>query len=80
MKRDDSKLRILLIERMLRYDRVISSGEIIRRLEERGIFANRKTIYDDIRAINRVIPIETTSGKNGGFRRIDVLARCKDGN
>lgn len=80
MKRDDHKLRILLIERMLRYDRVITSSEILRRLEEYGIFADRKTVYDDIWAINRIIPIESKSGKYGGFRIVDVFGRCGDGN
>lgn len=78
MKREDGKLRLLLIERMLHYDRVISSGEIIGRLEARGIHADRKTIYDDIQAINRVIPVESTGGRYGGFRFVDVVRSCDD--
>ena len=76
MKRDDAKVRILLIERMLRYDRMINSTEIRHILEQRGIYADRKTIYDDIAAINMIIPVESADGKNGGFRYVDVIGRC----
>ena len=79
MKRDDGKIRILLIERMLRYDRLIKAREIAARLEQRGIFVDRKTIYDDLKAIDRIIPVEVVPGKNGGFRFVDVLRRCDDG-
>lgn len=76
MKRDDAKVRILLIERMIRYDKIINSTEILHRLEQRGIYADRKTIYDDIAAINMIIPVESVNGKNGGFRYVDVIGRC----
>lgn len=76
MKRDDAKVRILLIERMLRYDRKITSKEILRKLAQRGIYADRKTIYDDVAAINMIIPVESSSGNNGGFQYVDVIERC----
>ena len=78
VKQYDGKIRVLLIERMLRYDKVITGSEILRRLESRGIFADRKTIYDDIRAINLVIPVAVKSGKGGGYRYMDVARECED--
>lgn len=78
MKRDDAKVRLLLIERMLRYDQVISATSILKKLKLYGILADRKTVYDDIYAINRVMPVEVISGKNGGFRRVDILSMCDE--
>ena len=34
---------------------------------------DRKTIYDDIRAIDRVMPIESVIERCGGYRKLDVL-------
>lgn len=76
MKRDDAKLRLLLVERMLRNDRIISTKEILRRLESRGIIADRKTIYDDIKAINLIVPVKSFAGKRGGFMIWDVMGGC----
>ena len=77
-KRDDAKIRLLLIERMLSYDKVISAAEIIRRLEPRGIYADRKTIYDDMAAINKIMPLESKPGYGGGFYRVDVVRRIDE--
>ena len=63
------KIRILAIERMLRKDRVISINEIKQKLEVMyDIYVDRKTIIDDIRAIDCMIPIEVKTGKFGGYR------------
>lgn len=75
---DDSKLRLLLVERMLRYDRFITADEILSKLAKRCIYADRKTIYSDIYAIDRIIPVEVKTGKNGGFRLVNVLEACDD--
>lgn len=68
-QRENGKIRVLAIERMLTKDRYISSGEIRQRLKDRhGITCDRKTIYDDMYAINRIIPLEVKTGANGGYR------------
>lgn len=62
-------MRILAIERMLRTDRYIRAPEIIRRLNlQHNIHCNRKTVYNDMYAIDRFMPLEMKPGKNGGFR------------
>lgn len=78
--KESSKTRVLAIALMLRYDRVISGSEIRRRLAAQfGWVVDRKTIYDDMYAINRIMPIEVVTGRHGGYRRIDVLGDCEDG-
>lgn len=73
-RKDNSKVRILAIERMLKPNQVITCTEILSRLEtEYDIVVDRKTIYDDIKAINLIVPVEVMSGKNGGYRLTNVL-------
>lgn len=68
-QRENYKIRVLTIERMLTKDRYINSTEIRRRLKARyGMVCERKTIYDDLNAIDKIIPLEVKSGKNGGYR------------
>ena len=70
--RESCKKRVLLISMMLDKNQYISTKEIIRRLENRcGIKADRKTIYNDINEINKVIPIEIKYGRFGGYRIMD---------
>lgn len=77
-KKDDMKIRILAIERILKVGQVITSSEIIKELEGRfGITADRKTIYDDIRAISRIVPVECVSGKGGGYKLLNVLVESE---
>ena len=65
----DARIRILAIERMLRTDRYIRAPEIIRRLDlQHNIQCNRKTVYNDLYAIDRFIPLEIKPGNKGGFR------------
>lgn len=74
-----TKIRILAIERMLNSGRKLKCEEIQQVLEQKyEIYADRKTIFSDIAAINMFTPIESTRGNGGGFQRVDVLARCKD--
>ena len=63
------KVRILLIERMLSKDRYITAKQIVSRLEtQHEIYVEKKTVYDDLMAIDRLIPLEAKSGHNGGYR------------
>ena len=71
-KREDSKIRLLAVERMLRTDRYISATEIAERLEKRyDIRVDRKAIYSDLYAIDRIIPLEFKTGRNSGARILD---------
>lgn len=72
-KKEDSKMRLLAVAKMLNEGRKMSTAEIKNRLDlHYDIQADRKTIYSDVAAINRFIPIESTSGKYEGYRKIDV--------
>lgn len=68
------KVRILAIERILKVGEFITAAEILNELEGRfGITADRKTIYDDIQAISKIIPVESSGGRYGGFKLLNVL-------
>lgn len=72
-----SKVRCLAISRILNYKQPLSAKNIIKKLQRQyGISAERKTIYNDIAAINRIVPVEVVYGSKGGFMYIDVLGRC----
>ena len=76
-KHDTSKIRILAIERILKVGQFVTCAEIIDALECRyGISADRKTIYDDITAISRIVPVERLSGKGGGYKLLNVLVEA----
>jgi hypothetical protein len=69
----DVRMRILVIERMLREDRYINALVVVERLDRiYDIQCNRETVYKDMYAIDRFIPLEMKSGKNGGFRRMKI--------
>lgn len=70
--REYAKTRVISIMWMLSKDRYIQAPEIIRLLEMKfGYRVDRKTIYDDMRAISRVVPIESKPGKCGGYRLME---------
>lgn len=72
-KKDDTKIRVIAVYRMLSEGKLLTSTDIIRRLSNQyGITADRKTIYDDIRAVDRFIPIEVIPGSNGGYKKMEV--------
>ena len=72
--RCDTKTRILAIAKMLCERRRITSTEILRRLDlHYDIQVDRKTIKEDIYAIDRFFPIEIVSGRNGGYKKHNVL-------
>lgn len=65
----DYKIRILAIERMLSKDRYITARQIVHRLDLiYDIQVDRKTIYADLIAIDRFLPLEVKAGKYGGYR------------
>lgn len=45
-----------------------------------GVYVERKTIFGDMAAISRIIPIESMAGRYGGYQMVDVIGRCRDGN
>ena len=68
--KEESKIRVLAIALMLSDGRRLSTKEIMRQLELKyDIQVNRKTIFADLRAIDRLIPLDVTYGKNGGFKK-----------
>ena len=74
-----AKIRLLAVAKMLKEGRRISATEIIRRLDkEYDIYADHKTIYADIRAIDMFMPIDVVTGKNGGYKVYNVMEACGD--
>lgn len=72
--KEQSKIRVLAIERMLDEGRRITAQEIQQRLDRQyDIQVSCLTIYRDICAIDRFIPIEVTTGFGGGFKKYDVM-------
>lgn len=78
--KENTKVRVLAVYRILSNSRaVISSSEIMLELKSRyGITADRKTIFSDVAAINRFMPVRTVVGRHGGFAPWDVLGECDD--
>ena len=58
LSKEQAKIRVLLIYKMLECGDKISVPEIIDRLNHRGINVNRRTVYSDIQAIDRIVPIQ----------------------
>ena len=78
-RRENSKIRVLAIAKMLNEGRKITSTEIQRRLDlQYDIQVDRKTIYSDICAIDRFIPIETIPGSGGGFKKWNFRGGIED--
>ena len=70
---DHNKVRLLAIERMVDEGKKIKIAEIQDRLEsEYGIYATRPTIYYDLLAIEKFIPLESKTGPNGGYKKMEV--------
>ena len=80
-KRDDSKVRLIAVYRMMESGEKLTSTKIINRLKSQfDIEVDRKTIYSDLMAIDRFIPLQVESGCNGGTHKYDVLGgRLNDG-
>jgi hypothetical protein len=68
-----SKIRVLAVERTLSYDRRITAKQIKRILDQKyDIQASTKSIYDDLIAIDRFVPLDVKSGYGGGYKMIDL--------
>ena len=76
----ETKVRVLAVAKILSEGRRISAREIVRRLElQYGIEADRKTIYADMLAIDRFMPIDFKKGRNGGYQKYNVMDGLDDG-
>lgn len=79
LSKEQTKFRVLAIERMLNEGRKLTSSEILRRLDlQYDIQIDRKTLYSDIYAIDKFMPIEVTAGRCGGYRKF-VFEGIEDG-
>lgn len=79
-RKEDSKIRLIAVYRILQRGRRVTAAQILRELEMHyDITCDRKTLYGDVAAIDRFTPIEITAGRGGGFCLCDVLGRCGDG-
>ena len=59
MKREDSKIRILALERIFESKKPLTAQQIINRLHAwYGIVVERKTLYDDIACLVRFMNIQ----------------------
>jgi predicted DNA-binding transcriptional regulator YafY len=68
-----AKIRVLAIERILDEGRRITAKEIQQRLDlQYDMQASLKTIYDDIFAIERFIPLDVKTGFGGGYKKCDL--------
>jgi predicted DNA-binding transcriptional regulator YafY len=64
---------------MLLRGKKITARQIAEELEMNfGFTADRKTIYGDIAAINRIIPIRSYDGRGGGYCLWDVAKEAQD--
>lgn len=80
MKTFDSKLRVLAVYNMIARGHKITVKQILQELDNKyGITADKKTIYNDIYTIDRILPVEVSYGPSGGYQKLDVLGRCRDG-
>lgn len=70
--KEQCKIRVLAIERMLSYDRRITVKEIQRRLDlQYDIQVSKRTLYSDLYAIDRFVPLDVTTGYGGGYKKRD---------
>ena len=77
--KEQGKIRVLLIEKMLRYDCRITTKEIQNRLDrEYDMQVSRRTLRQDLVAIDRVVPLDVTRGYGGGFKKYD-FREAEDG-
>ena len=72
-KSEGQKLKLLYLADLLRQetdeDHALSMSDILSRLEELGVHAERKSIYDDLRALEDYgMDIIATRGRAGGYQ------------
>ena len=79
--REMGKTRIALFVRILSSGIKFNCRELQDIVKNRLVYTvDRKTVSRDMDAISRVIPIEVTRGRYGGYQMIDVRRRCRDVN
>lgn len=79
--KENSKIRVIAIYCELMKKKTVTTNQLMKMLRCRyGIIVDRKTIYDDVRAINRFAPIKSLYGRNGGYIYWDVLKEAEDEN
>lgn len=77
--REMGKARIALFTILLATGRKFTADQLQLVAKNRlGNVVDRRTIYRDIEAISRVMPIESTTGRYGGYQRLDVRGRCRE--
>lgn len=70
--KEQAKIRVLLIEKMLRYDRRITTKEIQDILDSKyDMQVSRPTLFRDLAAIDKVVPLDVTTGYGGGYKKCD---------
>ena len=78
--REECKIRVLAIAKMIDVGNRINATEILRRLDlQYDIKADRKTIYADMCAIDRIVPLDVMTGRNGGYKKYDPFGGIEDG-
>lgn len=79
VSKEQGKIRVLAIERIMNDGQKHTEKDIRRILYLRyGIYADRKTIYSDICAIDRFMPIRHITGRKGGFIKHNVLGETEE--
>lgn len=74
--RKDGKVRVIAIYRMLQSGKLMNSAQIIEKLHSQyGIEVERKTVYSDIAAIDRIMPIKVIPGRWGGVLHLGCCWR-----
>ena len=69
----NDKIRLLLVYRMIMRGRKVTCRQIMDELElKHDIVVERKTIFDDIRCIDKIVPVMAIPGRNGGYQLWDV--------
>jgi predicted DNA-binding transcriptional regulator YafY len=77
--RESGKIRVITIYRELLKKKKINTSEIINLLRCRyGITVDRKTIIADMQAIDRIVPIKTIPGRNGGYILWDAVSEAEE--
>ena len=70
LSKEQSKIRVLAIAKMLNEGNRMTATQILRRLElQYDIIADRRTIYHDVYAIDKVMPIDVATGRFGGYKK-----------
>ena len=71
--KEQAKIRVLLIEKMLGYDRRLSTREIQSILDSKyDMQVSRRTLHQDLAAIDKVVPLDVTRGYGGGYKKLNI--------